>query len=115
LLSLLSRKMASQLNHTAHWSTPQLHHGELKRVLDPEPKLHRGVGVDGLGGVEAKDGPLHERKPGDVHAQPGSERLGDIANDVAAQIACARVGEERRVDVADANDAVAEVPVEMLG
>src|SRR5438046_1068731 len=36
----------------------------LERVLDPEPHLHPGVNVEGLGDVETEQGPFEEDEPG---------------------------------------------------
>src|SRR5438270_13362733 len=67
--------------HGAEWKV-----AHLEWVLDSKPELRRRVGIDRLGRVEAEDGPLHEREPGDVDAQAGAESFGDVADNLSAQV-----------------------------
>ncbi len=52
---------------------------DLERMLNPEPELHRAVGVDRLGDVEAQHGAFDEAEPGDVHTKPGADGVSGIA------------------------------------
>src|SRR5262249_10420591 len=85
------------------------------RVLNADPDLPGGVGIDGLGDIEAEHGAFDQSQPGDVDAETEAEGVGDGAEGMAVDVGIADVVEGGQVNIANAADMIAEIPGQILG
>src|SRR5579883_2991361 len=84
-----------------------------KRNSHAEPELRAGTDVERLGDVEAQEGALNEAEPGDIEAEAGADCMGGGANGMAVGVHIAHVVEWHEIDIAQTEDVVAEVKVEI--